>query len=377
MARQKQPNKAKEPVKIRFKKLANGNQSIYLDCYKDGKREYEFLKLYLIPETTPFDKQQNAATLKVANAIKAQRVIELANDEAGIKQTQKAKMLLVDWLEHYKQEQERKGRHTQIVDNCINAVTIYKGENTRLIDVDKEYCLGYIYFVQHEYKTTQGKNLKSGTAQNYFRVLNAALNAAKRAEIIKENPFSLIGPDERIKTSESNRVYLTADEVKRLTATNCTNGNVKQAFLFSCYCGLRVSDILNLKWGNVVTDGEQTRVEITIRKTKKALSLPISNGAKRYLPVRGTATDEQPVFSLPSISSINRGLIHWAKAAGITKQITMHTARHTFATLLLTKDVNLKLIQDLLGHANIKTTQIYAKIIDSKKVEAVNVLNEL
>lgn len=66
--------KAKEPIRLRTKKLANGNLSIYLDIYRDGKRNYEFLKLYLIPEKTKADKIQNEETLRTANAIKAQKL---------------------------------------------------------------------------------------------------------------------------------------------------------------------------------------------------------------------------------------------------------------------------------------------------------------
>ena len=85
----KTPKKAKEPIRLRFKELADGNRSIYLDTYRNGKRKYEFLKLYLVPETTPLQKKLNADTMKAANAIKAQRIIVLANDEAGIKNTQR------------------------------------------------------------------------------------------------------------------------------------------------------------------------------------------------------------------------------------------------------------------------------------------------
>lgn len=100
--RKKKQIKAKEPIRIRFKAIANGNKSIYLDCYQNGKRSYEFLKLYLIPETSEAAKVQNANTLQAANAIKAQRIMELANNQAGIKSnSQFAKMLLVDWMEVY------------------------------------------------------------------------------------------------------------------------------------------------------------------------------------------------------------------------------------------------------------------------------------
>ena len=85
MPRKKQPAKAKEPVRLRSKKLANGNQSLYLDYYKEGRREYEYLRLYLVPERTPFDKITTAETLRAANAIKAERVTSIIAEDAGLK----------------------------------------------------------------------------------------------------------------------------------------------------------------------------------------------------------------------------------------------------------------------------------------------------
>ena len=78
----KKAAKAKEPIRLREKVLSNGNKSLYLDIYRDGKRVYEFLKLYLIPETAsdPTAKMRNKQTLIQANAIKAQRIIELTNN---------------------------------------------------------------------------------------------------------------------------------------------------------------------------------------------------------------------------------------------------------------------------------------------------------
>ena len=110
----KTPKKIKEPVKLRFKELADGNKSLYLDIYKgNGRRQYEFLKLYLVPETNPLQKRQNADVLKAANAIKSQRIIELANNEAGIKNPQRGKMLLADWMAAYKETKQGKSKGLQ------------------------------------------------------------------------------------------------------------------------------------------------------------------------------------------------------------------------------------------------------------------------
>ena len=89
----------KEPIKIRTKELANGCQSIYLDIYMDGKRQYEFLKLYIIPENDKTDKERNHETLKLANAIKSQKIVELQNKAFGFDRKLQSKVKLTDYME--------------------------------------------------------------------------------------------------------------------------------------------------------------------------------------------------------------------------------------------------------------------------------------
>jgi len=96
------------------------------------------------------------------------------------------------------------------------------------------------------------------------------------------------------------------------------------------------------------------------------------------MPLRGDATATDLVFaSLPTEPAMNRTLKAWAERAGIEKNLTLHTARHTYATTLLTKGADLYTVSKLLGHSEVATTQIYAKIVDKKKVDAVNLLDNL
>lgn len=114
-----------------------------------------------------------------------------------------------------------------------------------------------------------------------------------------------------------------------------------------------------------------------MKKTQKTLYLPLSGEALKWMPERGEAKDTDKVFYLPYPTYINVVLKTWAQNSGINKTITFHTARHTFATMMLTLGADLYTTSKLLGHTQVKTTQIYAKIVDKKKDEAVNLVNDV
>lgn len=114
-----------------------------------------------------------------------------------------------------------------------------------------------------------------------------------------------------------------------------------------------------------------------MQKTKEPIYLPLSPEALRWMPERGEKTSEDAVFDLSSTTHINILLKPWAKEAGIDKRFSFHTARHTFATMMLTLGADLYTTSKLLGHTDVKMTQVYAKIINRKKDEAVNLVNGL
>lgn len=373
--------KLKEPVKVRTKKLVDGSESYYLDIYVDGKRHYEFLKLYRLPEINARVKEQNKATLAAVETIKSKRIIEITNGKAGLKNTNgRSKILLNDWMKTYFDEQKRRGvRGVKLLGTVVNLVSSFTGKNKiRMSDVDKEFCLKFIDWIRNDYRTTWGNPLTPKSMSDYVGYFSTALNAAVRAEVIPENPFMSLTPSERIKVPESKREFLTVDEIKTLIATDCPNGLVKRAYLFACYCGLRLSDIYALRWLDLSQDGEQWRASVIMQKTTTPIFLPLSCQAVKWLPERRDAKNEDRVFKgLIAEPNINKVLAKWTKAANITKKITYHTSRHTFATMMLTLGADLYTVSKLLGHSNVKTTQIYAKIVDSKKVEAVNLVDSV
>ena len=123
--------------------------------------------------------------------------------------------------------------------------------------------------------------------------------------------------------------------------------------------------------------GERIRIEIKMQKTKEPLYLPISDEALKWLPQQNEAKGDGLIFPLTHEGTINKILQKWAKDAGVIKHISFHVARHTHATMMLTLGADLYTVSKLLGHKNIATTQIYAKIVDKKKEEAISLIPNL
>jgi integrase len=379
MAKVRTKKIGKEPIKLRAKTLNDGTQSLYLDCYFEGKRSYEFLKLYLVPGSSPLIKSQNDATLSAANAIKNKRLLEYTNNRAGLINTSNlAKQKLRDWMETFRKAQEKKDTKDQnLILTTIHALSKYNID-IQLRDINRKYCIGLINFLRNDYLTVRGKHLMPSTAINYLACFRNALNMAVREGVLSVNPFNQLSSQDKIKKPESKREYLTIEEVCRLEETPCEYDFAKRAFLFGCYCGLRISDIRRLKWSDLIKDGNNYRINIVMHKTQSPIYLPLSKKAIKWIPERTDLSDDALLFpGLPKQISAPLYLNDWVKSAGITKRITFHASRHTFATMMLTLGVDLYTVSKLLGHSKIETTQIYAKIINKKKDDAVSLIDEM
>jgi integrase len=380
----KQP-KAKEPIKLRFKPLANGNQSIYLDYYKDGKREYEFLKLYLVKERTAADKTKNDATLRLANAVQSKRVVELQNNTHGF--TNGSTHSKINVIEYIKSLAEKKrikaggGKRTTAMGYLALSwqIEAYSGTKTTFRQVDKDYCSGFIEHLKAAKNKNNGLPLNENTQTGYMKRFEAVINAAIADEVTNSNPFKQIKQENKPHKHKTEICYLTTNEVKLLENTACLCPTVKQGFLFSCYTGLRFSDVQGLTWSNLQIDNNGgTFINYVQKKTQKQEYLPIPQKAIEFLPDRAGASDSGRVFYMPSGGYTNLQLKAWAALAGVSKHLTFHVARHTYATILLSLGAGIETISKNLGHSEIKTTQAHYAAIENKLQKvAVNKLNEL
>lgn len=370
----------KEPIRIRQKELANGNISLYLDIYIGGKRKYEFLKLYLIPEKTREDKEKNRQTMQLANSIKSKRIVEYQNGEFGFKSNYKLDALFFDY---YRAMCEKRHGNPESRGNwgnwysCLHHLMKYeKNERITFADITPEWVQGFRDYLDneavawsHDYrKRIKDKPLARNSKLSYFNKLRACLNQAFEDRIIPVNPCRGV---ERFRPEEGTRMYLTIDEVRLLAQTECEYPRIKDAFLFSCMTGLRRSDILRLKWGDIHKQGDFTRIIFRQKKTEGQEYLDITPQAAQLMGDPKGIND--PIFEdIHSPSCTNKAVQEWVLNAGIHKKISFHCARHTFATMMLDLGTDIYTVSKLLGHRDLSTTQIYVKVLDKNKQKAVS-----
>lgn len=354
-------------VTLNKRPTKDGGQSLYLDYYVNGKRCREFLKMYLVPEKTRLDKVLNQETLKNAAIIQARRNLEIQEGIAKIKR-RKSKKTLLQYIDAVRNRYTERGQ-TQCActqHKLYNWVKRYKGD-IPLAAVDKDYCAGFAAFLNRSH-------LEVSSAHTYFAALGNVFNRAVKSGDMEYNPITRMEKEDKPPKGESKREYLTLAEVKRLAATPCREPEVAKAFLFSVFSGLRISDIRALRWENICETNIGYQVEKMQRKTGRFAYIPLSENALAQLPPRKKTG---LVFTIPSSSHLSIVLRQWAQSANIRKNVTFHTARHTCATLLLTYGADLYTVSSILGHTNITTTQIYAKVVDANKRKAVDLIPSL
>jgi len=365
------------------KQSKKGKISLYLEYYKgtiktdEGKtkvlRDYEYLDLYLKdnPQTKQ-ERQTNKETLELAKSIKAKRELEIKNSQHGFKRTGSQN---ADFVAFFKKQRDKRSDNENTYsnwDSSIKQFIDYAGEQVPFKLIDEAFCEG---FKDHlcNVKKASGDTLATSTISSYFNKFRGALRQATKQKVIPSNPAL----DVELPTVRTpKREHLTAEELKAVSKEECRYPVLKDAFMFACLTGLRWSDCQKLTWSQIVESEHGWRVIFHQQKTKGLQYHDIPENAIQYLGDR-EADDERVFKGLKYSTYMNVALQRWMMKAGITKNITFHCARHTYAILQLQFGADIYTVSKLLGHKNLKTTQIYADILDKKKKEAVNRLNRI
>lgn len=378
--------KKRTNVTLRQRVLPSGRTTLYLDYTCGGKRRIESLKLFLEPELTRADKQRNRETLRMAQAVVAKRQVEIRDNDFGFERDMASETNFCGYFASLTEQRKlksggRSGRW-QTWESCMAHIRKYDPhiEDKTFSEIDAQWVKGFKAFLVNDARSMQGVKpgkgkgmslrnapLSNNTRLAYYSIARACMNQAVRDHIIRDNPFDGI---KGFKEEEGSRMYLTIEEVRRLSAAVCKYPELKRAFLFSCLTGLRRSDILKLTWGEVQEQGEFTRIIFRQKKTGGQEYIDIAPQAALLLGERGRV-DARVFGPLPELATCNIELRRWAKAVGITKHISFHCGRHTFAVMMLDLGADIYTVSKLLGHRELSTTQIYAKILDKNKQAAV------
>ncbi len=338
-------------VHIRKKVISKERHSLYLEFYDKGTRSFEFLDLYTSSKAklTPIERKHNKEAFAKAELVKSIREYEIFNGTFSSNKN-KNNTSFIDYL---KSVTKNKGNYHKYVWRTFSE---FIRRDIKIDEINTQILEGYRDYLQKKYSPK--------TVYQFITSVKIAINQAISDGIIIKNPFINF---ENVKVPSSKREYLTLEELRKLNSTLCSNTTVKKSFLFACYCGLRISDLRRLKYNNIVNN----QIVIFQKKTNEIIYIPINEHAYKYIDNTKIGKELQ-VFELPPSTTSYYIIKRWADHAKINKNISYHVARHTFATLQLSFGTDIYTVSKLLGHKNLETTQIYAKIVDKTKVEAIN-----
>lgn len=372
-------------VKLRKKPISKGRLSLYLDFYpaiphpESGEpTRREFLGLYILKSPkTIIEKQTNKEVLLLGEQIAQKRHNEINKPEIYT-EFEKEKLRLkelgeIDFVNYYTSlADKRKNSNHDNWMSAKNYLVEFTGGTLKFADLNEKVLNDFKEFLLNtKSKRSSKTKLANNSAVSYFNKIKASLKQAYKDGIIQ---YDLNAKIEPIKYTDTRREYLTLEELNKLVKTPCNDDLLKKASLFSALTGLRFSDIQKLTYGEIEhIEGEGLFINFTQKKTKGVEALPVSNQILDLIEDRESKKPEDKVFEGLKYSAFNnKYLYQWIGAAGITKNITFHCFRHTYATLQLFNGTDIYTVSKMLGHKDLKTTQVYAKIVDQAKRDTTN-----
>lgn len=342
-------------------KIREQRSRLYLDIYWQKHRHWESLGL-----TLGSDPRANKETWRLAEIIRQKRELQLVSGEHGLIDPIEGKRSLIEYAESLAEKTDSK--------NPLPKSLRYLGRYAGTIQIEaikEQWVEGYRDFLLEQ------KGIGKSTASKYFSALAMILRRATRDRILPRNPAESV---KGITAPESVKVYLTPSELMRLAEERLggeLGAEVKRAFLFAALTGFRISDIRSLSWGDVTRDPWQIMKRQA--KTGRVVAVPLNEAAVRLIKEDVIHGREDLVFPrlTESKANTNQYLVAWARAAHVDKQLGWHTARRTFATLILSGGADIATVSRLLGHTKVATTMIYAKSTDEAKRAAVAALPDI
>lgn len=358
----------KSIVKLKKRLLSNGNYSLYLECYWKGERSYETLNLFISSDPGRAISDQNKATLLLADQIRSQRVVDLQSGKYKLQQTKENESFITYFEAITKGKLNKFGTWGNWWGTLKHIKKFTKNKDVKFSDIDEKWLIAFKNFLSTEKLTSANTTLSQNSCYSYYNKVRACLRMAYEEKYINENPATRV---RGFSQGESKREFLTLEEIQAISKKPCRAKKMKEAFMFSILTGLRWSDIAKLEWSEVRgSDTQGWFLRYQQQKTGQFEVLPITKQAREILGI-DDGKNERVFQGLKYSAQSNIALSQWMMSAGIFRHITFHSARHTHATLLLSSGVDIYTVSKLLGHKHIHTTEIYTKVTNIKKNEAI------
>ena len=249
----------------------------------------------------------------------------------------------------------------------------YGVDDLPLSDFTGEVIRAYEVYLKTE------KDLCQNTLIRYMKALKKITNRCLANDWIQKDPFAGI----KFREEPTEPEFLTLEEVDRIY--NCNPGSkrlevIKDMFLISAFTGLAFTDVSQLTEDHIVTDNDGNKwIRKPRQKTKQMSNIPLLDVPLAIIEkYQGDkkATKKGVLLPIPCNQVMNRYLKEIATICKINKHLTMHTARHTYATLCLSQGVSLKNVSKMLGHASVKMTERYARVLDSSIMRDMNSIRD-
>ena len=365
----------KNNVCLREKKLSNGNISLYLDIYRDSKRSYEFLKLYILEKPrTAEERLKNKETLELAEKIRTEREHVLNHEAFGFTAPTMKKINFLDFYQDYINGYTKKD--IRMIEGSFNRFKDFLSINypnskkiLRPSQIDNEMIRKFVDFLQE-------KSVGEG-AKGYYQRFKKVIKYAHEKGIFPRLPYT--GIKCIVDEMALRKDVLSIEEVMLLAETPYQNENIKKAFLFCLYTGLRFCDIKYLKYSNIDYSNKTFKYEqdkTVGHSSKSMVTLPLN--ATLLKIIGDKPKKDRIIFPLPSHTGCNKALKTWTKRAGIDKHITWHCGRHSLAVNLLSEyNTDIKTLASILGHSGLRYTEKYTREVDSLKKKAITSLPDL
>lgn len=365
-------------VRLRGKPISKDMISLYLIYYlgttydKNGKcigiRQYEFLNIYINENPKKGEETKNTKTqIKRALDIRQNRELDLQSNTDGLINLNKKKINFLDYYQYFLNNY--KNKDIRLVRYSLEHFKKFIGKEFVLLNEVDEALV-------KDFKRYLLDNLNGETPSNYFTKFKKLCKLATKEKLFEINPADEITVN---RPGGVRKEILSFNEIEKLVKAACGNHEIKQAFLFCLNTGLRHVDVKSLRWNHIDLEAGQIRKSQSKIKTSSNpfVYIDLNTNAKVILSQQKKGNHTDLVFTLPTVEACSKTLKNWVKRAGILKNITWHSARHSFATNLLMNNANIKTVSSLLGHSGLKHTEKYTHLVDELKKKAVDSLPDM